>query len=58
MNASSIHHILFDLGGTLMRAREDWAPNLKQGDQALGKKLLEYNIRIEPKIFRARLHEY
>jgi 2-haloalkanoic acid dehalogenase type II len=58
MNASSIHHILFDLGGTLMRAREDWAPNLKQGDRALGKKLLEYNIRIEPKIFRARLHEY
>jgi len=58
MNASPIRHILFDLGGTLMHALGDWIPNLEQGDQALGIKLLEYNIKIDPKIFRARLHEY
>ncbi len=58
MNTSPIRHILFDLGGTLMHAREDWTPNLEQGDNALGKKLLEYNIKIKPKIFRARLQEY
>ncbi len=58
MNASPIQYILFDLGGTLMHARGDWVPNLEHGDQALGKKLLEYNIKIDPKIFRAHLHEY
>lgn len=58
MNTPSIRHILFDLGGTLMRAREDWTPVYEQADQALGKKLREYNIKIDPKKFRARLHEY
>ena len=58
MNASPIQHILFDLGGTLMHAKEDWAPNLEQGDHALGQKLLDYNIKINPKTFRARLYEY
>ncbi len=58
MNASPIRHILFDLGGTLMHAHGNWLPVLEQGDQALGKKLLEHGITIDPKIFRARLHEY
>jgi HAD superfamily hydrolase (TIGR01662 family) len=58
MNTSPIRHILFDLGGTLMHAHGNWLPVLEQGDQALGKKLLEYNIKIDPKVFRARLREY
>lgn len=58
MNALPIRHVLFDLGGTLMHAHGDWIPILEQGDQALGKKLGEHGIQIDPKIFRARLHEY
>ena len=41
-----------------MHAHGSWLPILEQGDQALGKKLLEQGITIDPKIFRARLHEY
>lgn len=58
MNATPIRHILFDLGGTLMHAQKNWVPILAQGDQALGEKLLEHNIKLNPKTFRARLHEY
>ena len=58
MNASPIHHILFDLGGTLMHAREDWAPVFKRADQALADTLREHNIELDSKIFRAHLHEY
>jgi len=58
MNTSPIRHILFDLGGTLMHASKDWIPVLELGDQALGEKLLKHGITIDPKIFRARLHEY
>ncbi|MBL8101618.1 MAG: HAD family hydrolase [Anaerolineales bacterium] len=58
MNNPLIRHILFDLGGTLMCAREDWRPILEKADDALGKKLGEYNIKLKPKVFRKRLHEY
>jgi putative hydrolase of the HAD superfamily len=58
MNAAPIQHILFDLGGTLMRARSDWAPVFKQSDQALTNTLREYRIELDAKKFRARLHEY
>lgn len=58
MNATPIRYLLFDLGGTLMHACEDWHPILERADQALGEKLLEHNIRINTKNFRARLHEY
>ncbi|MBM3180147.1 MAG: HAD family hydrolase [Chloroflexi bacterium] len=58
MNPTPIRHILFDLGGTLMHAREEWDLILERADHALGEKLLEQNIRLEPKIFRARLHKY
>ena len=58
MNASPIQHILFDLGGTLMHARDNWAPTLKQADEAITKKLHEHHIKLDTKIFRARLHEY
>ena len=58
MNASPIHHILFDLGGTLMHAREDWMPVFKRADQALTDTLREYDIELDSKIFRAHLHEY
>jgi putative hydrolase of the HAD superfamily len=58
MNASPIHHILFDLGGTLMHARRDWAPVFERADLALTKKLSEHQIKLEAKTFRTRLHEY
>ena len=58
MNASPIQHILFDLGGTLMHARDDWALVYARADQLLTDKLREYDIRLDNHIFRARLHEY
>jgi 2-haloalkanoic acid dehalogenase type II len=58
MNASPIHHILFDLGGTLMHSLGDWRPVFKQADQALTDKLRKHHIKLESKVFRARLHEY
>ena len=58
MNASPIRHILFDLGGTLMHARGDWLPVFERADQALVDKLYKHHIKLESKIFRARLREY
>lgn len=58
MKASPIRHIIFDLGGTLMRASGDWAPVLTQADQALTNTLRMYRIELDAKIFRAHLHEY
>jgi 2-haloalkanoic acid dehalogenase type II len=58
MNAPPIRHILFDLGGTLMHACDDWAPVFKQSDQALTNTLREYRFELDAKKFRARLHEY
>jgi 2-haloalkanoic acid dehalogenase type II len=58
MNASPIHHVLFDLGGTLMHSLGDWQPVFKRADQALTNKLRKHHIKLESKIFRARLHEY
>lgn len=58
MAASQIRHLLFDLGGTLMHSRENWAPTLERADQVLCEKLREYNIVLEEHIFRTRLHQY
>lgn len=58
MKVSPIHHILFDLGGTLMHSRGDWTPILECADQALANRLGENDIELDTKIFRARLHEY
>jgi putative hydrolase of the HAD superfamily len=58
MNANPIRHILFDLGGTLMHAHGDWPPVFECADQALTHKLREHHIKLDAKIFRARLHEY
>jgi HAD superfamily hydrolase (TIGR01549 family) len=58
MTAFPIKHILFDLGGTLMHPRGDWEPIHERADRALVDRLREYNIRLEPHVFRARLHEY
>lgn len=58
MKVSPIRHILFDLGGTLMHSRGDWAPIFERADHALASKLREHNIELDTKIFRARLHEY
>ncbi len=58
MNTTPIRHILFDLGGTLMHAGGEWDLILERADLALGEKLLEQNIKLNPKIFRARLQEY
>jgi HAD superfamily hydrolase (TIGR01662 family) len=58
MNAFPVRHILFDLGGTLMRARGDWLPVFEQSDRALTNFLRDYRIGLDAKIFRARLQEY
>jgi HAD superfamily hydrolase (TIGR01662 family) len=58
MAASQIHHILFDLGGTLMHSREDWAPVYERADQILSNKLGQYDIELDGHTFRARLHQY
>ncbi len=58
MNASPLRHILFDLGGTLMYAREDWAAIYKRADQALTDTLHQYAINLDSSTFRARLHQY
>jgi HAD superfamily hydrolase (TIGR01549 family) len=56
--ASPLRHILFDLGGTLMHSRGDWASVLQHADQALSQKLNESNIELDKNIFRTRLHLY
>ena len=58
MNASTIRHIIFDLGGTLMHSREDWVSVFARADQALTSKLKENDIELDAIIFRNRLHEY
>ena len=58
MKASSVHHILFDLGGTLMHSRGDWTPILERADQALADSLNQHAIVLDTRVFRARLHEY
>jgi HAD superfamily hydrolase (TIGR01662 family) len=52
------HYLLFDLGGTLMHARDEWDPIHERGDRALVAKLSEYGIVLESRVFRERLHEY
>jgi putative hydrolase of the HAD superfamily len=58
MRNSPFRHVLFDLGGTLMHARQDWAPVFLEGDAALTKKLAKYNIELDHATFRSRIHEY
>ena len=58
MPASPIKHLLFDLGGTLMHARGDWAPILTRADEALVEALAQANIQLDVRSFRGRLHEY
>lgn len=58
MRTSPVRYILFDLGGTLMHARGDWEPIHERADQALVDSLRTHDIYIEPRHFRARLHEY
>lgn len=58
MTASPPKYILFDLGGTLMHATGGWDSVIERADQALAKTLRDYNIRVDAKRFRRRLHEY
>jgi len=58
MIASPIRHILFDLGGTLMHAHEDWAATLQRADQALTDTLRAFDINLDSNTFRERLHQY
>jgi HAD superfamily hydrolase (TIGR01662 family) len=58
MAASKIQHLLFDLGGTLMHSRGDWAPVYERADDILSNKLREYDILLDGHIFRKRLHQY
>jgi HAD superfamily hydrolase (TIGR01662 family) len=53
-----LRYLIFDLGGTLMHARQDWDPILDQADAALTKNLARHGIALDTNIFRARLHEY
>lgn len=53
-----IRYIIFDLGGTLMRSREDWDSVHEQADAALVQTLKSNGIELDAGIFRARLHEY
>lgn len=53
-----IRYLIFDLGGTLMRAKGDWTPVLENGDKALVQTLDARGIELDAKVFRARLHEY
>jgi putative hydrolase of the HAD superfamily len=56
--ASSIKHILFDLGGTLMHSLDDSREIYLRADEALVNKLSEYDIQLDAKKFRARLNDY
>jgi HAD superfamily hydrolase (TIGR01662 family) len=58
MTESMIHHLLFDLGGTLMHSQEDWADTFALADLALSQKLHEHNIELDTKVFRAYLQKY
>ncbi|MCL4274455.1 MAG: HAD family hydrolase [Anaerolineales bacterium] len=58
MRTFPVRHILFDLGGTLMHAHGDWEPIHERADQALVDSLRTHDIHIEPRHFRARLHQY
>lgn len=53
-----IRYLIFDLGGTLMHARASWEPIHKQADEALAQSLRLHDIKLDAKLFRARLHEY
>jgi len=57
-----IRAILFDLGGTLMYARDPWAPIVARADLALAENLCAQGLKIDPSIFasefRARLKDY
>ena len=51
-------YLLFDLGGTLMHSRGDWAPVHAQADAALVRSLGEHEIVLDSRVFRDRLHAY
>jgi HAD superfamily hydrolase (TIGR01662 family) len=57
-----IRAILFDLGGTLMYARDPWPPIEAHADLTFAQSLLNQGVNIDPpafvKEFRARLNEY
>lgn len=57
-----IQAVLFDLGGTLMYARESWAPVEAQADLALAQSLRSQGLEIDPPrfavMFRKRLLDY
>jgi len=56
--ASPIKHLLFDLGGTLMHAKDERDDIFVQADAALVNALREYDIHLEATVFRKRLHDY
>ncbi len=58
MTTSSINHILFDLGGTLMHSKRAWGDVFTHSDIALSKKLQEHNIELDTRVFRAHLQKY
>jgi HAD superfamily hydrolase (TIGR01662 family) len=57
-----IQAILFDLGGTLMYARDSWGPVESRADLAFAQSLHAQGLSIDPKefaaVFRRRLKEY
>lgn len=51
-------YLLFDLGGTLMHARDDWADVHRRADAALVRELTRHHITLDSAVFRERLHAY
>lgn len=53
-----IRYVIFDLGGTLMHALEDWNPVYGKADQMLADSLREHGIRLDAQRFREHLQIY
>lgn len=54
----NIRYLIFDLGGTLMFARDDWASIHARADAALVHSLQTEGIDLSASVFRAQLSEY
>jgi HAD superfamily hydrolase (TIGR01662 family) len=62
MTGNLIRAVLFDLGGTLMYARDPWPPIFEAADLALAESLCAQGLQIDcgkfPRELRARLNQY
>jgi HAD superfamily hydrolase (TIGR01549 family) len=62
MSRNFLRAVIFDLGGTLMYERANWAPIIAQADEALTNYLreqgMELNLSTFPREFRKRIDRY